>query len=142
MGRKSRGYQGCPKWDGRGGNRCMFVDNLVHHPLSCRGHPRRIQLPLRQKMIEIVKKILPKKVFSSIRLCQLKSFVLALSVRPDPFGIRCDPLQPAALKSRRPLHVVRNFATSNIKALHRYMTTRLIQNLRTRNHCNIITGLS
>ena len=42
----------------KGGNRCLFVDNLVHRPLTSRGHCQRIQLPLRQKMS---KKILPKK---------------------------------------------------------------------------------
>ena len=40
-----KSLQYCPKWDGRGGNRCLFVDNLVHRPLTSRSYDQRIQLP-------------------------------------------------------------------------------------------------
>ena len=37
---------------GRGGNRCLFVDNLVHRPLTSISHPQSIQLPVRQKNVQ------------------------------------------------------------------------------------------
>ena len=35
----------------KGGNRCLFVDNLVHRPLTSRGHSQTIK-PLRQNMFK------------------------------------------------------------------------------------------
>ena len=39
----------------KGGNRCLFVDNLVHRPLTSTSHTIKFQLSLRQKVLKHVK---------------------------------------------------------------------------------------
>ena len=36
----------------KGGNRCLFVDNLVHRPLTSRSHELKFQLSSREKSVK------------------------------------------------------------------------------------------